>query len=119
MSDITAFAPVYTVTGPNAAQIGTLLASVSISATASSQAVVLTPAYGFYQIRVANQTASWAYVNFGIAGAVVAATVAASIPIAPGAVEVFGVAVEVTGATVILAAGATTAPVSFTRGNGL
>jgi hypothetical protein len=116
MSDITAFAPLYTVTGPNA---GTLIASVTLAATTASQAVVLPAGQASNQIRISNQTASWAYVNFGIAGAVVAATVAGSMGIAPGAVEVIGIATEVTGATVILAAGATTASVQFTRGNGL
>jgi hypothetical protein len=70
-------------------------------------------------MQIANQTAAWAYVNFGIAGAVTAATVAASYPVAPGGVVVLTIADEVTGATVILAAGATSASVTFTRGSGL
>jgi hypothetical protein len=119
MSDITAFAPLYTATGPNAGQAGTLIASVTLAATTASQAVVLPPGSSTNQIQIANQTAAWAYMNFGIAGAVVAATVAASYPVAPGAVVVVGVAQEVTGATCILAAGATGASVTFTRGNGL
>lgn len=116
MSDITAFAPLYTVTGTNA---GTLEASVTLAATTASQAIALPAGASTNQIQIANQTAAWAYVNFGIFGSTPAATVAASYPIAPGGVVVVGVAQEVTGATCILAAGATSASVAFTRGNGL
>jgi hypothetical protein len=70
----------------------------------------------FVQIQISNQTASWAYVNFGVFGAVVAATVN-SYPVGPGAVVVVSVAGEVTGASVILATG--TGSVTFTRGEGL
>jgi hypothetical protein len=119
MSDITAFAPLYTVTGPNAGQNGTLIPSVTLSATTASQAIALPSGTSTNQVQIANQTAAWAYVNFGVQGSVVAATVAASYPVAPGAVVVVGIAQEVTGATCILAAGATSASVTFTRGNGL
>jgi hypothetical protein len=115
MSDITAFAPLYTVTGTNP---GTLAASVTLAATASSQAVALPIGSSTNQVQIANQTASWAYVNFGIFGSTPAATVAASYPVAPGAVVVVGIAFEVSGATCILAA-AGTGSVTFTLGDGL
>lgn len=119
MAEIFAFNPLYTNTGLAGAQPGTLVASVTLAATTSSQAVVLPGgSSSITQIQIANQTTVWAYVNFGIAGAVVAATVAASYPVAPGAVVVVSVATEVTGATCILA-GAGSGSVTFTRGNGL
>jgi threonine/homoserine/homoserine lactone efflux protein len=58
-------------------------------------------------------------VNFGQLGAVVAATVAASYPVGPGAVVVVSVSAEVNAASVIIAAGATSGSVTFTRGNGI
>lgn len=114
-----AFNPVYANTG--GAFVGTLLASTTVAATTASQSVALpgTNTGPARQIQIANQTAAWAYVNFGVAGAVAAATVATSYPVGPGAVVVVTVADEVTGAAVILAAGATSAAVTFTRGNGL
>ena len=115
MSDTTAFAPLYTVTGTNA---GTLVASVTLAATASSQPVQLPIGSSTNQVQIANQTSSWAYVNFGIFGSTPAATVATSYPVAPGAVVIVGVAQEVTGATCILAA-AGTGSVTFTLGDGL
>jgi hypothetical protein len=116
MSDITAFAPLYSVTGTNA---GTLVPSVTLAATTSNQAIAIPAGQGTNQIQIANQTAAWAYVNFGVFGSTPAATVAASYPIAPGGVVVVGIAQEVTGATAILAAGGATASLTFTRGNGL
>jgi hypothetical protein len=114
MSDTTAFAPLYSVTGTNA---GTLVGSVTLAATAASQAIQLPGNGSTQQIRVANQSAAWASINFGVFGATPAATVATGLPVAPGAVEVFGVASEVCGATCILASG--TGSVTFTRGSGL
>ena len=114
MSDTTAFAPLYSVTGTNA---GTLVASVTLAATASSQPVNLPTGSSTNQVQIANQTTSWAYVNFGIFGSTPAATVAASYPVAPGAVVVVGIASEVSGATCILSTG--TGSVTFTLGDGL
>ena len=114
MSDITAFAPLYTVTGTNA---GTLIPSVTLAATASSQAIQLPSGQGTNQIQIANQGTTWAFVNFGIFGSTPAATVAGSYPVAPGTVRTVGIAAEVTGATCILAS--STGSVTFTRGNGL
>jgi hypothetical protein len=118
MSEIFAFNPLYTNTGLAGSPAGTLKPSVTAAASTSSVAVTLYLT-SVDQIQIANQTAAWAYVNFGIAGSVAAATVAASYPVAPGAVVVVTVAPEVTGATVILAAGAAAGSVTFTCGNGL
>lgn len=115
-----AFNPLYTNTGNQGAPVGTLMASVTLAATAAAQPVVLPGGNATVaQIQIANQTAAWAYVNFGIAGSVTAATVAAGYPVAPGGVVVLTVATEVTGASCILAAGAAGGSVTFTRGNGL
>ena len=120
MAEIFAFNPLYINTGLAGSPAGTLIASTTLAATTSAQAVILPGGNSSCsQIQIANQTASWAYVNFGIAGSVTAATVAAGYPIAPGAVVVVSTATEVTGASCILAAGATSASVTFTRGNGL
>ena len=116
-SDITAFAPLYTATGPNSGQTGTLVASVTLAATGTAQAVTLPSGQGSNMLLISNQGTTWAYVNFGIAGAVTAATAAASLPVAPGLQRVFNIATEVTGASCLLASG--TGSVTFTRGIGL
>jgi hypothetical protein len=115
-----AFQPLYTpATGTTA---GTLSASTTVAASVAN---AFTTAFAgtlnnqVVQIQIANQTTAWAYVNFGVVGAVAAATIAASYPVAPGAVVVVSVAAEVNGAAVILAAGATAGSVTFTRGEGL
>lgn len=110
---MSAFAPLYTVTGTNA---GTLLASVTLAATAASQPIALPAGQGSNQVQITNQSAVWAYVNFGIAGAVPAATAAASYPVGPGLSSIVSVNSEVSGATCILAS--TTGNVTFTRGSG-
>ena len=96
--------------------------SVTVASTASSTTSTIfsgstQQSQSFTQIRVANTAATWAYVNFGPLATVAAATVAASIPVAPGSVEVFTVDPLVTAATVILASG--TGNVIFTRGEGI
>jgi hypothetical protein len=104
--------------------------SVTLAATTSAQSITLPGSTGtassptaaqpvFYkQIQIANQTASWIYVNIG-PGAVAAATVAAGYPVAPGAVVV----VTINGlsyiASCICAAGSSGGSVTFTRGQGL
>jgi hypothetical protein len=125
MSEVRAFEPLYSPTGPSggtgvATPQGTLQPSVTLAATAASQATAIFPGSVTnykQQIQIANQAATWAYVNFGVFGNVAAATVATSYPVAPGAVVVVTVDKEVTGATVILASG--TGNVTFTRGEGL
>jgi phage tail sheath gpL-like len=113
------FAPLYT---PASGQTpGSLLPSVTVAAGVAALPSAVFPGTlnnQFVQILIANQTTSWAYVNFGVFGAVVAATVAASLPVAPNSILVVSVANEVTGASVILAA-AGTGSVSFTRGEGI
>lgn len=77
---------------------------------------------GTTQIQIANKTTAWAHVNFGNLdiGAVTAATVAASYPVAPGTVVVVTVGDDVNGASVILdAAPGTATSVVFTRGSGM
>jgi hypothetical protein len=118
-----AFAPLY---GPNAgtAQGGTLesitVTATNASATASAQFSGNAGQNAFCQIRVANKTSAWAHVAFGQFGNVEAATVADDFPVAPGAVEIFSVPSEVSGASVILdAAPGTATAVIFTRGEGL
>jgi hypothetical protein len=123
MSDVAPFRPTYTNTsiaqtggGAATTNAGTLVASVTLAATASAQPVTLPAPGGDSQIQIANQGTTWAFVNFGVAGNVTAATVAASYPIGPGAVVVVSVAPEVSGASCILAS--STGNVTFTRGSG-
>lgn len=123
MQDTQAFAPFYKVARPAQSQTGTLFPSVTVSVTSSaanSGTIPGAPNGSAVQIQIANKTSSWAHVNFGVDGAVVAATVASSYPVAPGSVVVVTVDPEVSGASVILdsAAGAATS-VIFTRGGGL
>jgi hypothetical protein len=119
MAETWAFEPIYTNTGnQGGTPVGTLAPSITAAATTSAVGVTFQNP-NTNQIQIANQTSSWAYVNFGIANAVVAATVAASYPVAPGAVVVVTVGTEVNAASVILAAGAAGGSVTFTVGCGL
>jgi hypothetical protein len=124
MSEVRAFAPLYTPNQGNA--VGTLAPSTTVAATNASA----TPSTAFsgnsqsanyqQQIQIANTTTAWAYVNFGVLSAsqaVTAATVATGYPVAPGAVVVVTVDKEVNAASVILATG--TGNVVFSRGEGL
>lgn len=117
-----AFQPLYTpATGTGAS--GTLSPSTGIAASTvaatNNTAFSGTTNNQVVQIQIANTTNGFAFVNFGVFGSVVAATVANSYPVAPGAVVVVSVAAEVNAASVILAAGATAGVVVFTRGEGL
>jgi hypothetical protein len=118
MEDTRPFAPLY---GPSTGTTaGGLRTSTTVAGTTSavaSTAFYGGPGAGFDQIQIANTSASWAYVNFGVVGVLAAATVAASYPVAPGAVVVVTVAAEVNGASVILSTG--TGNVIFTIGSGL
>lgn len=114
-----AFAPLYS---PSSGQgAGGLQASVTVAAVATgATASTVFPGIqnnSMCQIQIANTASAWAYVNFGVLGAVTAATVASSYPVAPGSVVVVSVNSEVTGASVILASGS--GSVIFTRGEGL
>ena len=121
MSEVRAFAPMYTPGAGNA--VGTLAPSTTITASvaAATNATAFAGTNVNYQqqLQIANTTTSWAYVNFGQLGAVVAATVAASYPVAPGAVVIVTVDKVVNAASVILgAAPGTSTGVIFTRGEG-
>jgi hypothetical protein len=112
-----AFAPLYSPSTSSAP--GSLLPSVTVAATAAAAPSAVFPGMmqnQFVQIQISNQSASWAFVNFGVFGSVAAATIN-SYPVGPGAVVVVSVAGEVTGASVILGTG--TGNVTFTRGEGL
>lgn len=100
---------------------GSLLPSVTVAASTAAAAGTLpgSAQSTIAQIQIANQAASWAYVNFGVSGSVTAATVATGYPVGPGAVVVVSVSQECSGVSVILAAAATAANVIFTRGEGL
>ena len=122
-----AFKPLYIQTTPlvgTSQTFGTLFPSVTVASTNSS-ATASTAFPGsnnnqFVQIQIANTTIAWAYVNFGVTGQLTAATVASSLPVAPGAIIVVSVDGEVTGASVILGtAPSTNTAVIFTRGEGL
>jgi hypothetical protein len=127
MQDTQAFAPLYKRTSTSGSTVtpGTLATSVTVAATnaaatASGQIPGCCPSDST-QIQIANTTTSWAFVNFGVLRlTVTAATVAASYPVAPGAVVVVTVDPEVDAASVILgtAPGALTS-VIFTRGAGI
>lgn len=120
MNELRAYAPGYTPGAPNFQ--GTLLPSVTVAATDAAGASTRFPGNDnntLCQIQVANLSTSWAYVNFGVFGAVTAATVAASYPVAPGSVVVVSVDPEVNGASVILGTAAATGNVIFTRGAGV
>jgi len=127
MQDTEAFAPVYKRTVINAGSsntAGTLQTSVTVTATnasaTASGVIAGDNPNGNCQIQIANTTTAWAYVNFGILGAVTAATVAASYPVAPGAVVAVSVDPEVNAASVILgSAPGTNTAVIFTRGAGV
>lgn len=117
-----AFQPLYTPatgTGLSGSLSPSTTIGASTSAAANSAPFSGTTNNQIVQIQIANQTTAWAYVNFGTFGNVTAATVAASYPVAPGAVVVVSVANEVNAASVILAAGGTAGSVTFTRGEGL
>ena len=115
-----AFYPLYQPGAGTAA--GSLYPSTTIAGTVAAAANTV-PFAGvvsgnsMVQIQIANQSASWAFVNFGVVGSIVAATAAASYPVAPGSVVVVSVNSDVNGASVILATG--TGNVTFTRGEGL
>lgn len=121
MSELRAFAPMYTPGAGNA--VGTLAPSTTITASvaAATNAAPFSGSNTNYQqqIQIANTTTSWAFVNFGTFGNVVAATVAAGFPVAPGAAAIVTVDKEVTAASVILnVAPGTNTAVIFTRGEG-
>lgn len=122
MFDTRSFYPMY-LPGSAGTNQGSLVPSTTVTATNSSATASTkfgNENSGFEQVRIANKTTAWAHINCGVFGNVVAATVAASPCIAPGAVEVWSIKAEVTGFSVILdAAPGTATAVIFTRGEGI
>lgn len=116
--EIRAFAPLYT--KASASANGSLWPSVTVAGTttaASANLPGLTSSSDSNQILISNTTTAWAYVNFGLTGAVTAATVAAGLPVPPGASATVSVDSEVGAVSVILSTG--TGNVIFTRGEGI
>lgn len=109
--------------GPSTVNAGTLSPSVTATAGIAASASPIFPGTdrnNYVQIQIANKTSVWVHVNFGVFGAVVAATLAAGYPIGPGSVVVVSVDPEVTGASVISdGAPAAATAVVFTRGEGI
>lgn len=104
---------------PTTASIG-LLATANLAATAAAQNLTLpSPRVGSNQIRVENHATDWAYINVGTLAQMNAnpATVAASLGIAPGAVEVLTIDNSFTTASIILGTG--TGTVRITAGEGI
>lgn len=124
MNELRSFAPLYTRTGPLSTPAGRCLPSVTVvavDATAVPSAVF--PGQisnnAQVQIRIANKTSAWVHIQFGVLGAVVAATVN-DFPVAPGDVVVVSVDSEVNAASVFASgtiSGSTS--VIFTRGSGI
>lgn len=120
MLEVRPFAPLYSATIPGGAA-GTLQPCAFMGTT---DAAAPSPRFSgvdtnnFTQIQIANISTSWAWVNFGVFGAVVAAAVGVGYPVAPGAVVVVTVHPEVTGASAVLQTAAATGNMSFTRGAG-
>jgi hypothetical protein len=98
---------------------GPSAASVTVTGSIAAASGTLTGVGN--QLQIANTTTAWAYCNFGItAAATTAATVAASYPVAPGAVAVVTIQPEQQGVSVILGtAPGTSTGVVFTRGEGV
>jgi hypothetical protein len=124
MYDQRPFAPLY---GPNAGTAaGSFLASITVTGSNSAAASAALPGSvtgnsDLNQIQIANTTTSWAYVNMGRnTTEIVAATVAASFPVAPGVTRTLTVNSEVAAVSVILGtAPGTNTAVIFTRGTGV
>ena len=121
MQDTRAFQPIYRPSTGTAT--GALVSSVTVAASTTHAASTQFP--GSYdgnvlqQIQIANLTNGWAFVQFGQYGNITTSTAATGYPVAPGSVAVVTVPGEVSGADVILATGASSGSVIFTRGGGL
>lgn len=124
MYDQRPFGPLY---GPNAGSAaGSFLASLTVTGSNSAAASGGLPGSttgnsDLNQIQIANTTTAWAYVNVGRnTTEIVAATVAASFPVAPGVCRTITVNSEVAAVSVILGtAPGTNTAVIFTRGTGV
>lgn len=116
MQDTQAFAPFYRVTVPSS-QTGQLMPSTTIAATSAAAETSAFPGVSS-QLQVTNtSTTAIAYIQLGVAGAVVTATSATGYPILPLQAKTISIAPEVTAANVLASAGPIN--VIFTRGNGV
>ncbi len=124
MNETRPFFPVYQRTWQPTSTVGECLPSVTVAAVnATSVPSGVFPGQsgnnGNVQIQIANKTSVWVHVNFGIVGAVVAATID-DYPVAPGSVVVVSVDSEVSGAAVFPdGAPAGSASAMFTSGSGV
>lgn len=121
MKDTTAFAPLYTPTIPGG-NAGTLRPCAFMGTSDAAQASPRFPGSDLNnctQIQIANISTSWAWVNFGVFGAVTPAQTGIGYAVAPGAVVVVSVHPEVSGASVVLQTAAATGNMSFSRGEGV
>lgn len=123
MYDTKPFQPLY---GPNAGSAaGSFSTSVTVTGSNSAAASAALPGPAsnsdLNQIQIANTTTSWAYVNVARnTTEIIAATVAASFPVAPGVSRTITVNSEVAAVSVILGtAPGTNTAVIFTRGTGI
>jgi hypothetical protein len=108
-----AFAPYTNLTG----LVNTAI--LAATAVAQNQTLPLTSGtrVGANQLRIRNAATVGAHINIGAAATLAAATVGASMAIAPGAVEVFTISPNADTVSVILESG--TGNVEFTIGEGL
>jgi Tfp pilus assembly protein FimT len=124
MYDQRPFAPLY---GPSSGGgAGTFTASLTLTGSNSAATSGVLPGNvtgnsDINQIQISNTTTAWAYVNVGRnTTEVVAATVAASYPVAPTGIQIITVSSEVAAVSVILGtAPGTNTAVIFTRGAGI
>lgn len=127
MQETRAFAPLYIKSAPSptggTAQQGALALAVTVVAviTTNVNSAILpgTTSNNVCQFRVANKTAAWVHVSFGVFGNVPAATVNHP-AVGPNSVEIFTVDPEVNGAAIFadIAPGTNTS-VMFSRGGGI
>ncbi len=115
-----AFAPLYGPVGAGSG-VSSLIPSVTVavSGTAASAALPGTISTNAYcQLQIANTSSAWGYVNFSGGGTanIPAATIAASLPIAPSSIIVISVSSDVNAVSAISAG---TGNIIFTRGEGL
>ncbi len=126
MNELRSFEPFYR--AASSAAVGACYDSVTVAASNGVAVATSAPFPGntgigpipnpYRQIRVANKTSVWVHINFGLQGALQAATINSQ-PFAPGSVEIVTVSPEVSGASVFAdGAPAASTSVIFTRGQG-
>jgi hypothetical protein len=120
VQDTQAFAPFYKVSVPTS-QVGTLLKTVTHSAASAPSETSAFPGVApntMTQLQITNCAAtSFAFVNLGIAGAVVTVDATTGYPIPPLSTRTVSINPEVTAASVAMSAGS--GIVRFTRGGGV